>query len=101
LDTADGFRSPKPTEATLRRLEAATVSDVNLEASPRGLQLQTELRDFMEDAVRPSERLFADEVAGSGDVHHYPDVMTQLKDEAKARGRGTCFFLTQRPIEDG
>jgi acyl-CoA dehydrogenase len=65
---------------------------VDLTLSDRGQQLREELLDFLDTHVYPSEQRFHDEVAASGDRHHHPAVMEELKAEARRRGLWNLFL---------
>lgn len=49
------------------------------------------LEAFMDECVYPAEATIAAQVRDSGDPHHYPAAMEELKAEAKARGLWNLF----------
>lgn len=58
-------------------------------------RLQEQVREFMAAEVLPAERTYREQVEESGDPHHHPAVMEELK--AKARGAGLWnLFLPDR-----
>ena len=64
---------------------------MDFEQSERGRHFQRRVEDFMEERVYPAEQLVAEEMAASGDPHHYPVVMEELKGEARGRGLWNLF----------
>ena len=60
--------------------------------SPRCEELRTELLDFMDSHVYPAEPVHAAQIAESGDPHHHPPVMEELKAEARRRGLWNLFL---------
>jgi acyl-CoA dehydrogenase len=55
-------------------------------------RLQADVRDFMEGEVLPAEPIYARQVEESGDPHHHPRVMEDLKARAKAAGLWNLFL---------
>jgi len=60
--------------------------------SRRAQDLEGELLDFMDAWVYPSEAVFADQIAASGDPHFHPPVMEKLRAEARRRGLWNLFL---------
>jgi acyl-CoA dehydrogenase len=60
--------------------------------SPRCEELRAELLDFMDAHVYPAEPVHAQQIAESGDPHHHPPVMEELKAEARRRGLWNLFL---------
>jgi acyl-CoA dehydrogenase len=60
--------------------------------SPRVEELRPRLEDFIADVVDPAEPVARRQVHESGNPHHHPDVMEDLKAEAKARGLWNLFM---------
>jgi acyl-CoA dehydrogenase len=80
------------TAATRDREPAVTSLDLDLSLSSRGEELHTELLDFLATHVHPSEGRYRDEIEASGDRHHHPAVMEELKQEARRRGLWNLFL---------
>ncbi|MGI8663075.1 MAG: acyl-CoA dehydrogenase family protein [Acidimicrobiales bacterium] len=55
-------------------------------------RLQGELLAFMDDHVYPAESIYAEQMRRSGDPHHHPAVIEDLKAEAKRRGLWNLFL---------
>ena len=62
--------------------EAAT----DFELSPRTVELQENLLEFMDAHVYPAEQTWLEQVAASGDPYFHPPVMEELK-ESRAGAR--------------
>ncbi len=60
--------------------------------SPKVEELREQLLDFMDSHVYPAERTYQEQVEASGDPHHHPAVMEELKSEARARGLWNLFL---------
>lgn len=60
--------------------------------SDRVRELRDELLDFMEAWVYPNESVLAAEVEASGDRHHHPPLMEDLKAEARRRDLWNLFL---------
>jgi acyl-CoA dehydrogenase len=65
---------------------------LDLTLSDRGNELREELLDFLDTHVYPNEQRFHDEVEASGERHHHPAVMEELKAEARSRGLWNLFL---------
>jgi acyl-CoA dehydrogenase len=59
--------------------------------SERAQQLQKELLDFMESHVYPAEAVYEEQMRDSGDPHHQPPILEELKAEARKRGLWNLF----------
>ncbi|MBA4021031.1 MAG: acyl-CoA dehydrogenase [Gordonia sp.] len=59
--------------------------------SPRCLEFQDRLLDFMDAHVYPAEATYAQQMAESGDPHFDPPIIEELKAEAKSRGLWNLF----------
>ncbi len=66
--------------------------NVDLSLSPRAEELRTELLDFMESRVYPNEQTHQDQIAESGDRHARPQIVQELKAEARERGLWNLFL---------
>ena len=64
---------------------------MDFESSARSREFQERLGAFMQERVRPAEAVYADQLAGLGDLHGEPAVMEELKQEARARGLWNLF----------
>lgn len=60
--------------------------------SSRTEEFRRELLDFMETSVYAAEPVAEKQVADSGDRHHHPQVLEDLKDEARQRGLWNLFL---------
>ncbi|WP_040688213.1 acyl-CoA dehydrogenase family protein [Nocardia vinacea] len=59
--------------------------------SERTQRYQRDLRSFMDECVYPAESEYEKQMAASGDPHHHPQVVEDLKTEARARGLWNLF----------
>jgi acyl-CoA dehydrogenase len=50
------------------------------------------LLEFMDSHIYPSEAVFKQQMEDSGDPHHHPDVLEELKKEARSRGLWNLFL---------
>lgn len=64
--------------------------------SPKVIELQEKLNEFMDSHVYPAEPVYQKEVEASGDHHFHPPVMEELKAEAKRRGLWNLFLPDKR-----
>jgi acyl-CoA dehydrogenase len=60
--------------------------------SERSLELQERLEAFMDECVYPSEDVYRRQLADAGDPHAYPEVLDELKAEARSRGLWNLFL---------
>ena len=60
--------------------------------SQRVEELRTRLLTFMEEAVYPAEAVYQREMEESGNPHHHPPVIEELKVEARSRGLWNLFL---------
>jgi acyl-CoA dehydrogenase len=74
---------------------------MNFDLSDVAKQLREDLLDFMEARVYPAEPVYRDQIAASGDPHHFPPVMEELKAEARRRGLWNLFLPHQTRWTDG
>jgi acyl-CoA dehydrogenase len=65
---------------------------MNLEPTDRGKRLQAELLDFMDSRVLPAEAAYREQMAALGDPHGHPQIVEDLKAEARARGLWNLFL---------
>jgi acyl-CoA dehydrogenase len=54
-------------------------------------EYRTKLLAFMDECIYPNEALYEEQIAESGDPHHHPAIMEELKTEAKLRGLWNLF----------
>jgi acyl-CoA dehydrogenase len=59
--------------------------------SDRAQRYQDDLLAFMDEQVYPAEEVYAAQMRASGDPHHQPAVIEELKTEAKKRGLWNLF----------
>ena len=60
--------------------------------SGRVEKLRTQLLEFMESHVYPAEPVYLDQMTSSGNPHHHPAVVEELKAEARSRGLWNLFL---------
>jgi acyl-CoA dehydrogenase len=58
----------------------------------KALEWQDRMRAFMDEAVGPSESVYEEQMAALGDPHGHPQVITDLKIEARKRGLWNMFL---------
>ena len=49
-------------------------------------------REFMDEHVYPAEPVYREQMAASGDPHHHPRIVEDLKAEARSRGLWNLFL---------
>ncbi|WP_327119606.1 acyl-CoA dehydrogenase family protein [Nocardia sp. NBC_01730] len=60
-------------------------------SSERSRQYQRELLAFMSECVYPAESVYEEQMAASGNPHHHPRILEDLKVEARRRGLWNLF----------
>ncbi|WP_280254154.1 acyl-CoA dehydrogenase family protein [Nocardia abscessus] len=65
-------------------MELFTVSD-------RAKRYQADLLAFMDECVYPAEAVYEEQIRASGDPHHHPPILEELKAEAHRRGLWNLF----------
>ncbi|MGH8916414.1 MAG: acyl-CoA dehydrogenase, partial [Acidimicrobiia bacterium] len=60
--------------------------------SPEVEELRGRLLAFMEEWVYPSEAVYERQIDESGDPHRHPQVIEELKKEARGRGLWNLFL---------
>jgi acyl-CoA dehydrogenase len=65
---------------------------VDFDLSPRADALRTELLEFMERHVHPAESVYQQQIEASEDPHFHPQVMEELKLEARRRRLWNLFL---------
>ncbi len=63
--------------------------------SDRVEELRGRLLDFMDSHIYPSEPVYRQQMEESGDPHHHPRVLEELKEEARSRGLWNLFLPDQ------
>jgi acyl-CoA dehydrogenase len=63
--------------------------------SPRAADLQARLLAFMDEHVYPAEPVYEEQMAALGDPHGHPQVVEDLKAEARSRGLWNLFMPHQ------
>ncbi|WP_370616172.1 acyl-CoA dehydrogenase family protein [Mumia qirimensis] len=61
------------------------------ETTERGKKYQEDLLDFMDAHVYPAEAVYTAQMQESGNPHHHPQILEDLKAEAKRRGLWNLF----------
>jgi acyl-CoA dehydrogenase len=64
---------------------------MDFELSDRCKEFQERVQAFMDERIYPAEKPLAEEMAAADDPHHHPQVMEDLKEEARARGLWNLF----------
>jgi acyl-CoA dehydrogenase len=65
---------------------------MDFQPSKRCVEFQERLNAFMEEHIYPAEALYERELTESGDPHHQPRVMEELKGLAKQKGLWNMFL---------
>jgi len=65
---------------------------VDLAPSPKAEALREELRDFLDTRIIPNEATHQQQIDASGDRHHHPAILEELKAEARERGLWNLFL---------
>src|SRR5258708_37761308 len=92
-----GSRSTRAMAASRCRTkcdEGVVISDHKvslLEPSQREEGYRAQLLDFMETNVYPAEPVYEAQMRESGDPHHQPEIIEDLKREARRRGLWSLF----------
>jgi acyl-CoA dehydrogenase len=60
--------------------------------SARVEDYRSRLLDFMDSHVYPAEPIYLQQIEGSGNPHHHPEVLEDLKKEARSRGLWNLFL---------
>jgi acyl-CoA dehydrogenase len=60
-------------------------------STERAREYRRTLLAFMDDSVYPAEPVYAEQMAAAGDPHHHPQILEDLKAEAKQRGLWNLF----------
>jgi acyl-CoA dehydrogenase len=65
---------------------------MDFELSPVAEEHRARLSAFMDEHVYPNEERAEEEIRASGDPHHHPEVLEELKAEARRRGLWNLFL---------
>ncbi len=65
---------------------------MDFEPSERCLEMKERLGAFMDEHVYPAEELYERQIAESGNPHHHPPVMEELKAKAREAGLWNMFL---------
>jgi acyl-CoA dehydrogenase len=65
---------------------------MDFEPSATSRDLQERLLRFMDEQVYPAEAVYQEQMAGSGDPHHHPQIIDDLKADARSRGLWNLFL---------
>lgn len=60
-------------------------------STERAREYRRTLLTFMDECVYPAEPVYAEQMAAAGDPHHHPQILEDLKAEARARGLWNLF----------
>jgi alkylation response protein AidB-like acyl-CoA dehydrogenase len=84
----------KLTLPTSKQTEGAIISDPVSSlfgSSDRAARYRAQLLDFMETHVYPAELVYDAQMRESGNPHHHPVIVEDLKSEARQRGLWNLF----------
>ncbi len=70
---------------------------MSFEPSPRGADLRQRLTGFLEVSVIPAEAAYEEQMRASGDPHHHPAVLEDLKSTARQLGLWNLFMPHATP----
>ena len=73
----------------------------NLAISPEADALRTKLISFMEERILPSESIYREQLAALGDPHGHPQILLDLKQEARELGLWNLFLPHKTGWTDG
>jgi acyl-CoA dehydrogenase len=73
-------------------LPTAEEETMDFQPSERCIEFQERLRAFMDEHVHPAEPIYERQLRESGDPHHQPAVMEQLKTRAREAGLWNMFL---------
>jgi acyl-CoA dehydrogenase len=65
---------------------------MDFELSPTARDLRERLLAFMDEAVYPAEATYREQMAASGDPNHHPEIIEELKLDARRRGLWNLFL---------
>jgi acyl-CoA dehydrogenase len=59
---------------------------VDFSPSPKVRELQDKVTAFMEEHIYPVEAAIENEIEASGNLHHHPQIIEELKQRARSQG---------------
>ena len=65
---------------------------MSFEPSQRGRELRENLLEFMSTSITPAEAVYEEQMAALGDPHAHPQIVEDLKAEARSRGLWNLFM---------
>jgi len=65
---------------------------MDFEPSDKCKQIQEQIERFMDEHVYPNERTYVEQVEASGDPHHEPEIMREIRAKAKGIGLWNLFL---------
>jgi len=65
---------------------------MSFEPSPRGADLRQRVTEFLDTVVVPAEPIYEEQMAAAGDPHAHPQVIEDLKTQARERGLWNLFM---------
>ena len=69
---------------------------MNFEPSEKTQQLIIQIERFMDEHIYPAERVAQEQVEDSGDPHHAPEIVEELKAKARGLGLWNLFLPDER-----
>jgi acyl-CoA dehydrogenase len=64
---------------------------MDFELTDRCKEYQERLQAFMDEKIYPAEPVYQEEMAQAGNPNHHPEIIEELKDEARSRGLWNLF----------
>lgn len=74
---------------------------MDFELSPTAKELQARLLAFMDECVYPAEPVYRQQMVEAGDPHAHPQIIEDLKAEARSRGLWNLFLPHKTEWTDG
>jgi len=74
---------------------------MDFQLSPTALALQDKLLAFMDECVYPAEAVYEEQMAALGDPHAHPQIVEDLKTEARTRGLWNLFLPHETQWTEG
>src|SRR5690606_5360740 len=85
-----GCRGPRPSRLTCGLARRKVRMDFAF--SEKVQDYRRRLTEFMEELVYPAEPVYRRQMAEAGDPHHHPQIIEDLKGEARSRGLWNLFL---------